>query len=75
MSAHDDAVAAAMAATEPEPAPVRDPAARVLDVACKIAHNAPVKQGKYVSGALIYWPLIHQLRDALDALGVEWRTG
>lgn len=48
-------------------------AGRVLDVAVKIAHDAPKKQGQYVSHALIYWDDIHELRAALDELGIEWR--
>lgn len=49
------------------------PAGRVLDVAIKIARDAPAKQGQYVSHAKVYWGDIHELRAALDALGVEWR--
>jgi hypothetical protein len=58
-----------MAAKPPEP----EPAARVLDAALRIARNAPATRGTYVSHARIYWPLIEELRAALDALGVEWR--
>lgn len=48
-------------------------AGRVLDVATKIARDAPLKQGQYVSHAKVYWPDIHELRAALDELGIEWR--
>lgn len=46
---------------------------RLMDVAIKIAHDAPKKQGQYVSHALVYWDDIHELRACLDALGIEWR--
>lgn len=60
-----------MSAT-PDPAP--DPApGRVLDAAIAVARQAPARRGKYVSHAKIYWPVIEELRAALDALGVEWR--
>jgi len=54
-------------------APQPEPAARVLDAALRIARNAPARRGTYVSHAKIHWPLIEELRAALDALGVEWR--
>lgn len=50
-----------------------DAASRVLDVAVKIARDAPAKQGKYVSHAKVWWGDIDELRAALDALGIEWR--
>ena len=50
------------------------PAGRVLDAADGIAANAPARQGKFVTDALIYWPHIHELRAALDEMGIEWRT-
>lgn len=50
-----------------------DAAGRVLDVAAKIARDAPKKRGQYVSHALVYWNDINDLRDALDALGIDWR--
>lgn len=46
---------------------------RVLDAAIAIAAYPPRTQGQYVSNAGVYWPLIHELRAALDELGVEWR--
>lgn len=46
---------------------------RLLDVVVKIAHDAPKKRGQNVSHALVYWPDIIKLREALDALGIEWR--
>jgi hypothetical protein len=46
----------------------RTPAGRVLDAAIAVADAAPKKRGKYVTGALIYWPLIIELREALAAL-------
>lgn len=52
-----------------------NPAGRVLDAAIAIAGGAPKRQNKSggVSHALIYWPLIHELREALDDLGIDWR--
>jgi hypothetical protein len=51
----------------------RSDSARLLDLAIEIAVYAPKKQGKYVHAAGISWKLIHELRDALDAVGVDWR--
>jgi signal recognition particle subunit SEC65 len=51
-----------------------NPAARVLDAALQVARDAPKRRGKYVSHALVYWPHIETLREALEALGVEWRA-
>ena len=48
-------------------------AARILDTAVLIARRAPKRQGKYTYSAQIPWKLIHELRAALDAVGVEWR--
>jgi signal recognition particle subunit SEC65 len=50
-----------------------DSAARVLDAAIKVAAYPPKKKGQSVSSAQVYWPLIDELRDALDELGIEWR--
>jgi hypothetical protein len=52
-----------------------DPVTRVLAAAITIARRAPQRRGSYVSHALIPWPLIEELREALDAGGVEWRPG
>ena len=49
------------------------PAARLMDVAIKIAHDAPKKKGQYVSHALVYWGDLTELRAALDAMDIEWR--
>jgi len=48
-------------------------AERLVDLAARIARYAPAKQGNYVHRAGIRWTLIHELRNTLDALGVEWR--
>lgn len=48
-------------------------AARTLDAAIAVAAYAPMKRGQYVTSAQIYWPLITELRDALDEMGIEWR--
>jgi hypothetical protein len=58
--------------TIPEP-DASQAAAKVLDTAIAIARDAPARRGSYVSHAKIYWPLIQELRAALDALGIEWR--
>lgn len=50
-----------------------DPAGRVIDAARAVAAYPPRKPGQYVSKAGVYWPLIIELRDALDALGIDWR--
>ncbi len=50
------------------------PAARVLDAAVGVAQAAPAKPGRYVFAAQIPWTRIHELREALDALGIEWRS-
>jgi len=49
------------------------PASQLLDVAVAIAGYAPKRQNKYTHCANVSWKLIHELRDALDAVGVEWR--
>jgi hypothetical protein len=49
-------------------------AARLMDAAIAVADYAPAKRGQHVSSAQIYWPLIIELRAALDAMGVEWRS-
>lgn len=49
------------------------PAGSVLDAAVAIAAAAPAKPGSHVFASAIPWGRIHELRDALDALGIEWR--
>lgn len=44
---------------------------RVLELAKRIADDAPAKQGKYVHRAGVRWALIHELRAALDAYKEE----
>ena len=39
------------------------PAARLMDVAIKIADDAPERKGQYVSHALVYWGDMTELRD------------
>ena len=48
-------------------------AGRVLDAAIAVAAYPPKKKGQYVHSAGVYWPLIDELRAALDDMGVEWR--
>jgi hypothetical protein len=49
-------------------------AATVLDAAIAVARAAPRRRGTYVSHTKIYWPLIEDLRAALDALDIDWRS-
>lgn len=49
-------------------------AARLLEAAIRVAAYPPSKPGTYVSKAQVYWPLIQELRDALDAYGIEWQS-
>jgi hypothetical protein len=46
----------------------------VLDAAIKIAADAPARQGQYVTHAKVWWGDIHELRAALDEMGIEWRS-
>ncbi len=41
--------------------------------AIEVATYAPLKPGRYVSGAKISWPRVEALRAALDALDIDWR--
>jgi hypothetical protein len=50
------------------------PASRLLDLATEIAVYAPKRQGQNVHTAGISWRLIHELREALDAMGIDWRA-
>lgn len=50
-----------------------NPAGRVLDAAIRVAAAAPKRRGTHVSSASIYWPYLLELREALDAMGIEWR--
>lgn len=38
-----------------------------------IAAYAPDKQHKHTYSAKVPWALIHELRDRLDAAGIDWR--
>ena len=42
--------------------------------AIEVAIHAPLKQGTYSSDAKVRWHAIHELRAALDAVGIDWRT-
>lgn len=46
---------------------------RVLDAAIAVAEAAPTRRGQNVFAAQIPWIRITELREALDALGIEWR--
>lgn len=39
----------------------------------RLAANAPAKQNKYSTHALVSWRLVNELRERLDALGINWR--
>jgi hypothetical protein len=57
------------------PEPETDTAAsRLMDAVITVAACAPARRGTYVSHAKIYWPYIEELRAALDAMGVDWRS-
>lgn len=45
-----------------------------LATAIDIAGAAPARQATYTSSAKVSWQLIHELRDRLDAAGIDWRT-
>jgi hypothetical protein len=47
--------------------------ARVLDATVAVARAAPAKPGTNVHAARISWSKITELREALDAAGLEWR--
>jgi len=50
-----------------------EPGFEVWVAAIDVALEAPLKQGKYVGKAGIPWEVIHELRAALDAAGIDWR--
>lgn len=58
---------------EEEPEEERTPAARLMDAVIAVAAAAPARPGTNVFAAKISWRKITELRDALDAMGVEWR--
>lgn len=64
-----------MIPSNPEPEPESEPNvyARVLDATIAVARSAPGKQSHNAYGARISWAKIMELRDALDAAGLEWR--
>jgi hypothetical protein len=41
--------------------------------AIEIAASAPLHQGQNVGVAQVPWPRIHELRQALDELELDWR--
>jgi hypothetical protein len=48
--------------------------ARLLDVVIAIAAEPPAKPSTNAYAALVGWRKITELRDALDAVEIEWRT-
>jgi hypothetical protein len=42
--------------------------------AIEVAIHAPLDRGVSTGSAQIYWPKIDRLRDALDAVGIDWRA-
>jgi hypothetical protein len=53
----------------------KSPEALLLDAAASIAFNAPETHGPTTTHTLVYWPTVERLREALDALGIDWRKG
>lgn len=47
--------------------------ARVIVAAVELVGWAPPKPNPGTRHAMIHWSVIHELRDALDAAGYEWR--
>lgn len=48
------------------------PSQRIIALALQIAAAAPRKHGRYAYGANIPWRLILELREALEAAGIDW---
>ena len=42
--------------------------------AIEVATGAPLKRGTSVASAQVLWSRIEALREALDDLGIDWRT-
>lgn len=42
--------------------------------AIEVAMAAPLKRKAHTTSAGIYWPKVTALREALDALGIDWRA-
>lgn len=40
--------------------------------AIDVAHAAPLKQGQYSHTAQVPWTIIHEVRAALEAVGIDW---
>lgn len=57
-------------ADETEPSSVY---ARVLDATIAVVRAAPDAPSHNAFAARIPWPKVTELRDALDAAGIEWR--
>lgn len=56
-----------------EPAPGPNVYARVLDATIAVARAAPDKPSHNAFAARISWTKLTELRDALDAAGLEWK--
>lgn len=48
---------------------------RLVDAARSVAEAPPAKPGQFVSSALVPWPRIAELRDALDECNITWKAG
>lgn len=46
---------------------------RVIVAAIEVAIAAPDQQQRYAFAAKVSWTRIHELRDALEAAGIDWR--
>jgi hypothetical protein len=49
-------------------------ARRILNHAVAVAQAAPKRKGFYTFAAQIPWTTINDLRDALDAAHIKWRS-
>jgi hypothetical protein len=47
--------------------------ARILELALRLAIEAPAKRGKDSYSASVMWATIEELRAELDRLGYEWK--
>jgi hypothetical protein len=45
----------------------------LVELAIRVALEAPIKQSKYSYRAGVKWSTIHELRDELTKHGVDWR--
>lgn len=46
----------------------------IVQAAIAVAADPPLKQGQYVTSALVYWPKLWRLRAAFDEAGIDWKA-